>query len=360
MILSASVCNAKPWVCDNTSMVDTKLDSSAFETIRFATPADTTGVNISTGDANAVFAKVSGTELVFSSNFPIFNTDSGASRVFNTNMFMTFENCSNFNQNILIPNGVTDMYHTFCNCRALNQNIRIPNSVTNIQSLFANCLALNQNIQLPSSVNYSALGVFYNCQSLNQNIRIPNSIKSMRGFFNNCRSLNQNILIPDGAITIDHMFSECDVFNQNILIPNSVTGMNNTFQWCANLDQNILIPNGVERLEGAFSQCARLNQNILIPPSVKCIRGIFAFSFNMNQDIYIYSQNIEPGRDTPMANAFISTNIGKVHIPTSVPKDTSNYMYNCLVNGNTGIRFSPGKIFNDLPVDIDHWPPENV
>ena len=79
----------------------------------------------------------------------------------------------------------------------------------------------------------------------------------------------------------------------------------------------------------------------------------------MNQDVYIYSQNINAG-ENGMKYAFKGANIGKVHIPTSVPKDTSNYMYSCLVNGNTGIRFTPGKIFNDLPVDIDHWPPENV
>ena len=182
----------------------------------------------------------------------------------------------------------------------------------------------------------------------------------MPGFFKNCRALNQNILIPNGAKDINYMFAECDVLNQNIYIPNSVKQMNNTFQWCANLNQNILIPNGVEGLEGAFSQCAKLNQNILIPPSVHCIRGIFAFSFAMNQDIYIYSQNIGPGRDDNMNLAFTSTNIQNVHIPTSVPKDTTNYMYNCLVNGKTGITFTAGRIFNDLPVDIDHWPPENV
>lgn len=80
----------------------------------------------------------------------------------------------------------------------------------------------------------------------------------------------------------------------------------------------------------------------------------------MNQDVYIYSQNINAGIGKNMQGAFSSTNIRNVHIPTSVPKDTSNYMYNCLVNGNAGITFSPGNIFNDLPVDIDHWPPENV
>lgn len=313
------------------------LGFSNVQRIEFVTPADTTGTNISTGPSNPVYLKFDATTntLKYTSNALVINET--MFRAFNADMGFMFSNCAQFNQNIFIPDGVTNMSDTF-----------------------SNCLALNQNIQLPNSINYSAWGVFYNCQSLNQNILIPNSIKSMVSFFNNCRSLDQNILIPDGAINIAYMFSECDVFNQNILIPNSVKGMGNTFRWCANLNQNILIPNGVEMLDGTFSQCARLNQNILIPPSVKCIRGLFAFSFAMNQDIYIYSQNIKAGRDTGMANAFLSTNIGNIHLPTSVPKDTSNYMYNCLVNGNAGITFPAANIFNDLPVDIDHWPPENV
>jgi hypothetical protein len=69
--------------------------------------------------------------------------------------------------------------------------------------------------------------------------------------------------------------------------------------------------------------------------------------------MYIYSQNI-----TGMAWAFQGCQINNIHIPTSVPKDTSNFMYNCLVNGNTGITFPAANIFNDLPVDIEQWPPE--
>ena len=102
------------------------------------------------------------------------------------------------------------------------------------------------------------------------------------------------------------------------------------FQHDDSLNQNILIPNSVTDIEGCFDNCASLNQ----------------------PNIYIFSQNV-----TVMRNAFKGCHINNIHIPTSVPKDTSNYMYNCLVNGNTGITFPAANIFNDLPVDVEQWPP---
>ena len=267
IFLSVSTSPASYWNVDGISLANT------FETIRFATPADTTGVNISTGAANAVYAKVSGTELIFSSNFPILNTDQGMSRVFNTDMHCTFDNCYSLNQNILIPNSVTNLYETFDQCYNLNQNILIPNSVTGM----------------------------------------------------------------------DHAFSGCNNFNQNILIPNSVIYMSLTFEGCSNLNQNILIPNSVTDLTGVFSGCNSLNQN----------------------DIYIYSQNIEnfyaiqgPGYKAWPAFRDVQY-IGNIHVPTSVPKETSNFMYNCLINGDAGYTFAPENIINDLPVDIAVWPPES-
>jgi hypothetical protein len=69
--------------------------------------------------------------------------------------------------------------------------------------------------------------------------------------------------------------------------------------------------------------------------------------------VYIYSQNI-----TNFKNTFGNVNrIGNIHLPTSVPKSTSNYMYNSLVNGFTQYTFASENIINDVPVDIEQWPP---
>ena len=159
--------------------------------------------------------------------------------------------------------------------------------------------------------------------------------------------------------TMKETFFQCYSLNQAIQIPVGVTSMINTFSGCTNFNQNILIPNSVTCLFEAFGgvafgpdynvvSCSNLNQNILIPNSVTNMTKTFKGCKNLNQpNMYIFSQNV-----IAMANAFNGCHINNIHIPTSVPKDTSNFMYNCLVNGNTGITFPASNIFNDLPVDM--------
>ena len=97
-------------------------------------------------------------------------------------------------------------------------------------------------------------------------------------------------------------------------------------------------------MDMAFYKCSSFNQKMIIPNSVTSMASTFEGCSSFNQpDMLIYSQNI-----TSMTNAFKDCHINNVHIPTSVPKSTSNFMYNCLVNGNTGITFPAANIFNDL------------
>ena len=97
-------------------------------------------------------------------------------------------------------------------------------------------------------------------------------------------------------------------------------------------------------MDMAFYKCSSFNQKMIIQNSVTSMASTFEGCSSFNQpDMLIYSQNI-----TNMANAFKDCHINNVHIPISVPKSTSNFMYNCLVNGNTGITFPAANIFNDL------------
>ena len=97
-------------------------------------------------------------------------------------------------------------------------------------------------------------------------------------------------------------------------------------------------------MDMAFYKCSSFNQKMIISNSVTSMVSTFEGCSSFNRpDMLIYSQNI-----TNMTNAFKGCHISRVHIPASVPKDTSNFMYNCLVNGNTGITFPAANIFNDL------------
>ena len=157
-----------------------------------------------------------------------------------------------------------------------------------------------------------------------------------------------------GIINASYMFAQCTSLNKNILIPSSVENASQMFYSCSALNQNILIPDSVKVASSMFAACSALNQNILIPSSVENAVRMFFGCRVLNQDVYIYSQVL-----SNMNGMFMGTKVNKhnVHIPSSVPKDTSNFIYNCLVNNATGVTFAPENIINDLPVDTEQWPP---
>ena len=223
-----------------------------------------------------------------------------------------------------------DISYLFSGCKQLNYSANIQNNEFN----FNFCEPTGNFITNMSST-------FMDCEKFNQPVQIPDSVTDMDGIFTGCFNFNQNIKIPNSVTKLYGPFCGCLVFNQNILIPNSVTNMREAF--------------GAITLGPSFKEisCPNLNQCILIPNSVTDITSCFSNCNNLSQsDMYIYSQNI-----TKMAYAFEGCHINNIHIPTSVPKSTSNFMYNSLVNGNTGITFPASNIFNDLPVDIKQWPP---
>lgn len=187
-------------------------------------------------------------------------------------------------------------------------------------------------------------------------IYIPGAFRSQENcsyMFFECPDLNSNVEIPKNAVDLNCMFFSCFSLNQNILIPNTAINCSGMFYECENLNQNILIPNGVEDCSAMFGDCPVLNQNIAIPPSVTNCYNMFADCENLNQNIYIYSENI-----TDLEYMFLSsTNMeGKqIHIRSSIPLDTSNAIYNSLVNSDTGVNFD-GNVFNDLE-EPTVWPP---
>ena len=177
---------------------------------------------------------------------------------------------------------------------------------------------------------------------------------NMSGTFSSCSNLNQNILI-NNVTNMSSTFAYCSNLNQNIIIPNSVTIMEQTFGYCSNLNQNILIPNSVTNMEQTFGFCSNLNQNILIPNSVTSMRYLFFNCSSLNQNIYLYSDKINS-----IQGAFKNCHLLSdkyIHIRSSIPTRTSNYIYNSLINNYTGVNWS-FHVVNDLP-EPTTWPPVN-
>jgi hypothetical protein len=170
--------------------------------------------------------------------------------------------------------------------------------------------------------------------------------EDMGSIFDGCTSFNQPVNIPSYVTGISSIFSGCTSFNQPVTIPSGVTAIGSAFSGCTQFNKPVTIPSGVTDMSYTFSGCTKFNQPLNIPSSVSAIRAMLngCTSFNQN-DIYLHATL---GR-YPMDEAFKSVSrIGNIHIPASVPKATSNEMYNCLVNGATGHTFAAANVKNDL------------
>jgi hypothetical protein len=119
-------------------------------------------------------------------------------------------------------------------------------------------------------------------------------------------------------------FMGCESFNQPVTIPNSVTNMVETFMGCESFNQPVTISNSVTNMVETFSGCRYFNQPVTIPNSVTNMKHTFYECYELE--------------DSPVP----------IHISHEIALgDTSNYIYNSLVNGLTGISFAPSRILND-------------
>jgi hypothetical protein len=88
-----------------------------------------------------------------------------------------FNFCNNLNQNITIPNSVTDCSDMFYLCKNLNQNILVPNSVTDCSEMFAYCYILNQDMYIYSENIVNMQKMFAGCANMvGKQIHIRSSI----------------------------------------------------------------------------------------------------------------------------------------------------------------------------------------
>ena len=218
-----------------------------------------------------------------------------------TNMESTFSSCYNFNQPVNIPDGVIYMTKTFSSCYNFNQPVNIPDGVTYMTNTFSSCYNFNQPVNIPDSVIYMKF-TFASCYNFNQPVNIPDSVTQMRSTFSSCYSFNQPVTLGNNVKDMGYAFAQCNNFNQPVNIPDTVTNMDGTFSRCNNFNQPVSIPGSVTHMMQAFFECNTL-RNSTVP-------------------IHI-SHTIELG-------------------------NRSNYIYNSLINGLTGISFAPSRILNDL------------
>ena len=216
-----------------------------------------------------------------------------------------------------------NMCNTFANCRYFNKPVSIPNNVTCLRNTFDACYNFNQPLTIPGGVT-DTTGMLWHCENFNQPVTFLNGITDIHAVFMYCYNFNQPVSFPESTINLVSVFSHCGSFNQPVTIPNNVTNMSGMFYECTRFNQPVTIPNNVTNMSGMFYECRNFNQSIFIPENVSNLS--YAFS-----DCDTLKKSSVP--------IHISHNI--------ILGDTSNYIYNALVNGLTRITFDPSRILND-------------
>ena len=264
-----------------------------------------------------------------------------------TDMAFMFSGCSslNFNQPINIPDNVTNMPYTFSGCSKFNQPITIPDNVTEMSYAFQRCNNFNQPITIGNNV-YNMSNTFSGCSKFNQPIIIPDNVTNMSHTFSGCYNFNQPITIPDNVTNIYYTFESCLNFNQPITIGSNVTEMGFAFQNCYNFNQPITIPDNVWDMGGTFYGCYNFNQPVTIGSNVTDMSYTFYMCSSFNQPITI-PDNVYNMYGTFSSCDALTFSSVPIHISHNITLgDTTNYIYNALVNSYTGINWT-GRILND-------------
>ena len=235
----------------------------------------------------------------------------------------------------LEPINYQDVKHIIFKKNSLVTGTSLGNTILNYDSQ-NKILSIGTPLGVPYATSANMSYAFYGCTNLNQPMIIPQGVSSFMDCFKGCSNLNSPIILPNSVIELD----EDPYF----------TGV---FENCTNLNVPITIPNGVKTLFRFFANCSKFNQVVHIPSSATMLGdtwnpGIFNNCVSLNSDIYIHSDKI-----IHMEDCFKGCNSSlisqrNIHIPATVPLQASNYIYNCLINGKTGITFAASHIKNDI------------
>ena len=212
--------------------------------------------------------------------------------------------------------------------------VNLPNMANDMNTLVSSTLTFTSGAVTNNFVNGGKLNIIYNKTPFGEGVDMSLSVGTQANNGSIITNANE-LYITDAS----HMYSKCqnltDTFICNpALITNAPTGydvmkyctnMSNMFYNCTNFNQPIKIGNNVTDMDGTFYYCTNFNQPVNIPDSV----------VNMTETF---------GNCTTLASSTVPIHISR----TIAVGNTSNYIYNCLVNGRTGITFDPSRILNDL------------
>ena len=253
--------------------------------------------------------------LCYNFNLPVGNLDN---LIDGSEMFFL---CNNFGQDVGLLENLVYGNGMFENC----SNYSSPLNLSNLK--FGSSMFSNVNINFPvGTLNNLAVGeeMFHN-SNFNQTLNLSNLYQGT-GMFSFCHEFNSPIGNLDNLVSGCQMFYECESFDQPIgTLPKLYGNCSYMFANCRNFNQPLGVigsTSGYFKLTNFLENCQSYNQDMYFGKFAARLDGMFSGCPLMEQR--------------------------NIHIPSTIAiGDTSDPLYNQLVNGDAGIDFT-GRIFNDV------------
>lgn len=209
-----------------------------------------------------------------------------------------FEDCLNFNQEINIPEGVTNTSNMFDGCHRFNSKVTLPSTLTVASQMFYGCLSFDQPMVIPKSLEWgdemfafcaklnsdiiiedgcdaNLTSMLEGCESFDSNLVIPNTVVDVTRILAGCHKFNQPVNIPKESKFIDGMFCGCKRYDQSTPIPEGVVSAANLLSGCGFFNSLVVIPSTLVNGNEMFDGCALFNQELILPKSLIHYRDIF-------------------------------------------------------------------------------------
>lgn len=206
-----------------------------------------------------------------------------------TSLYRTFNSNTNIETMPIIPTTVTNMFSTFENCSNLKE-CSMPSSVENIKWCWGGS-GIEKIKEIPNSVIYMT-GAFAKCNLLEYaNLKIPDKVKSLENTFTNCEKLEEaNLILPEGLENMNKTFYYCTNFKKGPdVIPASVTNMLQTFQGDTKLTGEMTIKASPTEYSNVFRNATTGENARLI---IRSGENNLEFLKNMLKSEYYQKENI--------------------------------------------------------------------
>ena len=302
------------------------------------------------------YKNVSSLPLAFIATAPFGNIYFAGKKIIEMNLIPNVDGIEITPNSETFTNSVVTPTLTFTTDSVTNNLSKVGVNVK-VSSVFGSSYHKKNQVNLPYGINDNGSDITTNIN--NTQFASFDRLFDNKQSMTDCFITNPSLIVnaPSGynvlnnVTSMSYTFNNCIVFNKPITIPDSVTSMYGTFTSCYRFNSPVIIGNGVTDMFETFCNCNKFNQPIVIPDSVTSMYQILCMYPGATG---AFNSPVTIGKGiTNMSGAFygqpiFANSTVPIHISHEIALgNTSNYIYNMLVNNGVGIIIDPSRILND-------------